>query len=98
MGPAMMAALPSLIGAGGGIASSFINRPGKAEGQQRLRSMFGGGILEKLLFQMLMAKMARSSMFQPSLLTGKGRTILGSQGFKNNQMGTPYKCLITGGQ
>jgi len=98
MGPAMLAALPSIIGAGGGIASSFINRPGKPEGQQRFGSIFGSPQLQELLYNLLMAKMARGSMFQPSMLNPRMRTMLGAKGFTSQQMGAPYKGLITGGR
>lgn len=97
------AAIPALIGAGGGIASSFINRPPKPIQPQRYSPFFGSGNIQELLYQMLMAKMARSSMFQPSLMTDRMRMMLGQNAhIQPWQMGprpqAPTQGFITGGQ
>jgi len=93
------AAAPALIEAGGGIASSFINRPPKQQQPQRMRQFRGAPNIEELLYNLLMSQMARQSMFRPSMLNNRARNILRTRGgFSPSQMGAPPRGLITGGQ
>jgi len=91
--------IPSIIGAAGGIGSSYINRPPKQEQAQRMRQFHGGPKIEELLYHLLMTKMARQSMFRPSMLDPRMRMMLQQgTGFDSSQMGAPSRGFITGGK
>jgi len=90
--------IAAIISAVGGVGSAAINRPGKQQQSQRMRSFFGGPKMEEMLYNLLMSKMARKSMFQPSMLNPRMRNMLGAHGFNQSQMAAPSRGLITGGQ